>query len=347
MVVPPRLAAGLRDSGWTIEVGDDPPADALDAIWRQVPHVPPDEAAVLVNRHVFGRLATAAMLPTLERVCDGWRPDLVLRDPCEYASAIAAERRGIPHAHVAISLAEVESGSLEHARPELERHLEGSTERIRASPYLTRFPASLDPSPFPRTVRCAEAIEEPSAAAARWRRNGDDRPLVYATLGTEAGRLPFAVPAFRTVLDAVRDLPARVLMTIGRDTPPAALGPLPDNVDVEAWVPQADALAHACAVVCHGGSGTTFGTLAAGIPLVILPLFADQPVNARLVAEAGAGLVVEDALTDPAAVAPRLREAIRTVLTEPSYREAAERVAAETAMAATPEHAIDRVARWD
>jgi len=163
MVVPPRLAAELRDAGWSVEVGDDPPADELEEIWQQVPRVSPDEAAVLVNRHVFGRLDTAAMLPTLERVCGSWRPDLVLRDPCEYASAIAAERRGIPHPHVAISLAEVESRSLERARPELERHLAGITERIHASPYLTRFPASLDPSPFPhRTSRHGSRRPMPS-----------------------------------------------------------------------------------------------------------------------------------------------------------------------------------------
>ena len=45
--------------------------------------------------------------------------------------------------------------------------------------------------------------------------------------------------------------------------------------------------------MCHGGSGTTLGALAAGLPLVIVPLFADQPANAKRVAEVGAGLVVE------------------------------------------------------
>ena len=46
-------------------------------------------------------------------------------------------------------------------------------------------------------------------------------------------------------------------------------------------------------VVGHGGSGTTFGALAAGVPVVIVPLFADQFANAERVAEAGAALVVE------------------------------------------------------
>lgn len=48
---------------------------------------------------------------------------------------------------------------------------------------------------------------------------------------------------------------------------------------------------HANVVVCHGGSGTAFGALAAGVPLIICPLFADQSSNGQLIASAGAGLV--------------------------------------------------------
>jgi UDP:flavonoid glycosyltransferase YjiC (YdhE family) len=43
----------------------------------------------------------------------------------------------------------------------------------------------------------------------------------------------------------------------------------------------------------HGGSGSTLGALAAGVPLAVLPLFADQPQNARRGAEVGAGVAVE------------------------------------------------------
>lgn len=353
-VVPPRLAGTLREAGWAAEAGGEPPADELDAIWRRVPEVSPDEAAELVNRHVFGRLGTAAMLPAVEQACDAWRPDLVLRDPCEYAAAVAAQRRGIPHAHVAISLAEVEDRSLERARPELEPYLAGVTERIHASPYLTRFPASLDPSPFPHTLRFREdpGGRRPAAgvtgaaatAAKRWQGTDGDPPLIYATLGTVTYTLSLALAAHRTVLDAVADLPARVLLTTGREVDPATLGPLPANVHVEPWVDQADALAHARVMVCHGGSGSTFGALAAGVPLVILPLFADQPVNGRLVAEAGAGLVVDADPTDPTAAAPRLREAIRAVLADPMYRAGAERVAAEMATAASIDDVLASVA---
>jgi UDP:flavonoid glycosyltransferase YjiC (YdhE family) len=94
-------------------------------------------------------------------------------------------------------------------------------------------------------------------------------------------------------------------------------------------------------VVSHGGSGTTFGALRAGIPVVIVPLFADQFVNGSRVAEAGAGVVIDrgvdgDGRRRPLnqADAPRITEAIERVRSQPTYRDQAGRIAAE--MAATP-----------
>ena len=86
---------------------------------------------------------------------------------------------------------------------------------------------------------------------------------------------------------------ARVLVTVGRHADPAELGPLPANVHVERWVAQASVMPHAAAMVAHGGAGTTLAALAAGVPLVLLPLSADQPINARRVAELGAGLALD------------------------------------------------------
>ena len=331
LVVPPGLEATAEATGLAFRIGADPPAEEAEAIRLRVPTAPPREAAVLANRELFGRLCTAAMLPALEAACREWWPDLVLRDPAEYASAVAAERLGIPHAQAAISLARVEAASLDLAAPVLEPYGGGIVERIRASPYLTRLPASLDPSPFADTRRFREVAGVRRQALPDWW-DGDDAPLVYVTFGSVAGGLPIGADAYRAALDAVTGLPARVLLTIGRSADAASLGPLPANVHVEAWVPQDDVLGHAALVVCHGGSGTTFGALAAGVPLVVVPLFADQHVNSRLVAAAGAGLAVEPE-------ASRIRPAIESVLADPSYRDAAARVAGE--MNALP--ALDRV----
>jgi UDP:flavonoid glycosyltransferase YjiC (YdhE family) len=261
----------------------------------------------------------------MDSACAEWRPDLVLRDPCEYASAVVAHDRVIPVAQVGLSLAEVEASSIEVAAPALEEHREGLTAALRASPYLTRFPASLDPSPFATTVR----FREPAAGAVPlpdwWPRAGG--PLVYVSFGGVLGHMSRAADAFRTALAAVAGLEARVLLTVGRAFDPAGLGPVPAHVHVERWVDQADVLARAGLVVCHGGSGTTYGALAAGIPVVAVPMFADQFENARRVTAAGAGLTAADG------DAPGIAAAIGRVLADAAYTRAAGRIGAEMASA--------------
>jgi UDP:flavonoid glycosyltransferase YjiC (YdhE family) len=335
IVVPPELRATVEAMGRPFRVGAAPPRQEWDAIWDRVPTVSPQEMAVLVNRELFGRLCTAAMLPAIEKAFADWRPDLLLREPCEYASAIVADRRGIPHAQVAVSQAEIESDSLDLVAPVLEPYRGGIVERISAAPYLTRFPAALDPSPFADTRRFAEAQADRRRPLPEWW-EGSDAPLVYVTFGSVAGGLPVGAAAFRAALAAVDGLRARVLLTVGRATDVASLGRVPANVHIEAWVSQDDVLATAALVVCHGGSGTTFGALAAGVPLVMVPLFADQPANARAVARAGAGLVVmpgaggQDKMgaLEPEDV-PRIRAAIESVLGNESIRAAASHIAAE------------------
>lgn len=98
---------------------------------------------------------------------------------------------------------------------------------------------------------------------------------------------------------------------------------------------QVDAFAAAALVVCHGGSGTAYGALAAGVPLVVLPSFADHLANGRRIA--GAGVIVEAGsgrgprrLFDDRDI-PRITVAIDTVLTQPSYGTVAQRIATEMA----------------
>ena len=149
------------------------------------------------------------------------------------------------------------------------------------------------------------------------------------TFGSVAGGFPQALPAYGVALQAVADLPVRVLLTVGRELDLDALPERPANVRVEPWVPQQDVLGHAAAAVVHGGSGSTLGALAAGVPLVVVPLFADQPENARRVAEVGAGIAVEPNREDPGRRSAPLRNAIETVLADPSYGERARAIADE------------------
>lgn len=296
LVVPPELEP--RVARFEHRIGAAAPRD----VWEGFTERSRAEQAVIANREWFGRLCTAAMRPAMEAAFDRWQPDLVVREPCEFASAAEAVARGVPLVTVACSRGDVEWSSLDLIAPVLPDGVVGA---LRAAPYLTRFPAALDPPVFADTRRYAG---DATAVGDR-----EARGHVYATFGSVAAGLSHA--PYRALLEAVEGLGRDVLLTTGADLD---LGPLPANVTVERWVPQPEALAGAALVVCHGGSGTVLGALAAGLPLVLTPLFADQFANAEAVAAAGAGIVAGD-----------LRAAIDEVLAEPRYRAAAERIADE------------------
>jgi MGT family glycosyltransferase len=213
-------------------------------------------------------------------------------------------------------------------------------ETLRLSPYLTTFPESIeDPvvPPRPRTERFRDPPwDEPAGELPDWWTAGE-APLVYVTFGRVAGGMAMAAAVYSAAIEAVAELAVRVLLTVGHDTDLDAFGATPANVRVESWVPQADALDVATAVVCHGGSGSTLGALPAGLPLVVVPLFADQPDNARRVEEVGAGVAVQP---DASAI----REALRAVLEQVSYRDTVPRVAAELRSQASADAAVELLA---
>ncbi len=126
-------------------------------------------------------------------------------------------------------------------------------------------------------------------------------------------------------------------LTTGPVMDPKALGPIPDNVTELPFVPQDEVLPHASLVLCHGGFGTLLEALARGIPVVVVPLFADQPANARSVERTGAGLAVWQ--IDSASIGT----ALQRIWTEPSFRAGAGRIAAEIKALATPEEAVERI----
>ena len=319
-----------------------PREEDIRPVWGRVQTVSPDQANVLVMREIFARLDARALLPRLREAFEAWRPDLVLRDPNEYASAVAADLYSVPHARVAIGLGGIEEGGLDIAaatvgelRAEVGLEEVAAGERIRRTPYLTAFPASLEAPDLPGP-QDARRYREPTADATAaplpdwW--PGQDGPLVYVTLGSVAAAMPHAARAFPIVLDAVAELPVRVLMTVGRAGDPEAFDPLPPNVRVERWVPHADAVVGGAVVVGHGGAGATLGTLAAGVPQVVVPLFADQPYNAERVAAVDAGLIAEPEVA-------AIRAAVELVLADDRHRSGAERVRDE--MRALP--AVDDV----
>lgn len=319
-----------------------PFADVDPAVLRPVmarlPGSSTQETDRVVLSEVLGRLAAQAAYPGVAETIDVWRPDLVLREPVELASLAAALAAGVPHALVATHvtrLVDLVAVHLEEPLLELDA-LAGlppgcCASTLAGAPTFTSVPQVLDDAlgPVPRRgplVRYREPLEAGCGVLpGRW---GDPRlPLVHVTFGSAAGRMPHLAGLHPAALDALADLPVRVLMTTGAGVDPDTLH-VPANASVQQWWPQADVLPQAAAVVGHGGFGTTLAALAAGVPQVVLPLLtSDRVVNAEHVAACGAGVVVPGGVDGVAGLA----EAVEEVLRERRYAAAARRVAAEIA----------------
>lgn len=309
----------------------------------------PDRVA-FVRREVFAVRRPWHMIPDLLALAATWPPDLVVRDEPEYGGCIAAECLGLPHAAVGVNaVGQVVPGDI--AAP-LDAHraahgLPPDPGLAMLHRYLTLrpFPPSLqDPAPpvRPTTHFLRPTPEDRSGPEGLppWVAALPDRPVIYLGLGTL--HTPPAV--FRAFIAGLRDEALTLIVTVGRDQDPADYGPQPDNVRIERYIPLSLLLPHCTLAVTNGGSGTLTAALAHGLPLVVVPLAADQPRNAARCAALGLGAVVEPAdLSQETA-----RRAVLAVLGDPAYRAAAARLRAEMAALPGPEHAVallERLAR--
>jgi hypothetical protein len=324
VVGPPDLADAAAE--WPFRAGAAPDPAVAHEAWERA-YADPENAATVVMTEIFTTINSGALRPVMGAIMDEFQPDLVLREPCEYASAVEAAKRGIRQVRIGISLAAEEKMILDYAAPVLEEWFPGTTAVVEATPTLSRFPESMDPATFEDTRRY-RTPSPPERAV--------DPDFVYATLGTVAPVMPPLQPWFPVLADVLSRWPGEAVLTTSRRFDPSGLDAA-DNVSIQAWADHDDVLARAAAIIHHGGSGTTLDALAAGCPQVIVPLFADQPANAEAVARAGVGASVETGegfalRTPPTDAAAQVSEALAAVLGSTSAATRAAEVARELAV---------------
>lgn len=148
-------------------------------------------------------------------------------------------------------------------------------------------------------------------------------PIVYISLGTlHLGSGDF----FQQCFAAFADLPARFILSVGKQTDIAALGRIPSNFVVRPFVPQLEVLQQAAVFVTHGGMNSALEGLWYGVPLVVIPQHVEQLLIGLEVATRGAGLVLRGHVAGRRVTAAQLRPAVARVLSEPSFRMAASAV---------------------
>jgi UDP:flavonoid glycosyltransferase YjiC (YdhE family) len=321
-----------------------PTGAASDTAPRRQPLVAPDqEREDRVFRDYFaGSLACDRAVRVLALSAQ-WQPDIIVCDETDFGSMIAAERTGIPYASVVV----ISAGSF--VRPALiveplnelrsEHGLPPDPELTMLSRYLVLSPSPpgfRDPSfPPPATTHWLRPmVEAPRATAPVWLADLDRAPTVYFTLGTEFNNE--CGDLFERIVTGLSGLPINLVVTVGREIDPAEFGPQPAHVRIEQYIAQSVLLPCCDAVVSHGGSGSVIGALTHGLPSVLLPMGADQPLNAARCAALGVALVLDPVMTTPEIAA----QAVTTVLTEPAYRLAAGRMRDEIAALPGPDHAV-------
>lgn len=179
---------------------------------------------------------------------------------------------------------------------------------------------SFTPPPNVRLV--GPRLDDP-AWVGSWTPPVGDEPLVL--VGMSSTFMDHA-NALERAATALAGLPVRGLVTTGPAIPVETID-APANVTVVERAPHSEVLRHAKVIVTHAGHGTVLKALAAGVPVVAMPLGRDQLDNAARVVHHGAGLRLK-----PTAKPDAIAKAVRRLLEEPSFSAAAERMAAAIAM---------------
>jgi UDP:flavonoid glycosyltransferase YjiC (YdhE family) len=261
----------------------------------------------------------------LLQACDAFAPDVVCTEPFHFCLSSVAELVNVPW---------VTYGSNElplHYDPKTWALWDAGIERlnqIRAGWRLTALPyehASL--SPYLRLSFSCPAFElEPSSF------NHSipvGVPLLETIPDRSSERPPYAVVTLGSVfrdgilleriVDAVLSIGWQVVISQGaHQSLPLNLtnrdGVLVlEHIDHAEWFPQAEL------VICHGGYSTTKDALTVGVPLLVIPLGSDNPINAERVKKTGAGITLARSDASTSAICAALLQ----IKLDPSFRERA------------------------
>jgi UDP:flavonoid glycosyltransferase YjiC (YdhE family) len=344
----PRQVPVVESTGFPvfpagIDVGSTPETDAMEQRYEAIPDIAEREKLLL--REGFAGWYARYKAADILAICETWQPDLLVRDEIDFGSAVAAERLELPHAVVLVTATgsfvrhELVAEPLNALRAEYGLPPDPELEMLSRYLVFSPFPPSYRDRacPLPATAHALRPLlptpSDPDHLPS-WPGQLSDAPTVYFSLGTAFASSLRDV--FARIIAGLRDLPINLIVTVGGKLDPADFGEMPAHVHIERYIPQSLILPLCDLVVSHGGSGSVMGALSHGVPLALIPLNADQPLNAERCVTLGVGRVIGTKDITPEAA----RDAVAEMLANPEYRRNAERVRDEVAGLPGPEFAI-------
>ncbi|WP_040948949.1 macrolide family glycosyltransferase [Gorillibacterium massiliense] len=177
----------------------------------------------------------------------------------------------------------------------------------------------------------SRAIQEPFDLAELKGKNP-----IYISLGTVFNR---AIDFYKLCFEALGNTDHLIVMSIGDKTQISELGEIPSNIIVKNYVPQTEVLQYTKLFITHGGMNSAHEGLYYGVPLIVIPQSADQPVIAGQVAKLGASLILQmQNLT-----ANQVREAVDHVLNHSSFEKAARSLSESFRKSGGSHQAVDEI----
>jgi MGT family glycosyltransferase len=146
---------------------------------------------------------------------------------------------------------------------------------------------------------------------------------------------------FRVIAEACAGLDLQLVISMGGGQDPALLGDLPGDPVVVGYAPQLELIRRAALTISHGGLNTALESLERGVPMVVLPVAYDQPGVGTRVEWSGVGRSIPVGRL----AVDRLRDAVRSVLSDPVYRERARRLRSSIEAADGLNRAADLIER--
>jgi zeaxanthin glucosyltransferase len=194
-------------------------------------------------------------------------------------------------------------------------------------PELVFCPPEFD---FPRRkmphgalfVEASIDLERPESAFP-WSWLAEDKPIVLCALGSLVAvrAAPKVSGFFQMFLDAIRQRPSiQAVVAIGPHLKTEEFN-CPENALLVPYVPQIEVLKRCAAMVGHGGFSSVKEAIFMGVPMLLVPLFYDEPGNAARVVYHGLGLRLDFEKVSPAA----LGSSIDKLLNDRSFRSNARR----------------------
>jgi MGT family glycosyltransferase len=184
-------------------------------------------------------------------------------------------------------------------------------------------------------VYCGPRLEDPDWTGEWTEPQGSD-PLVLVSLSTTTQNQERMIG---NILGALGRLPVRGLVTTGPSFDPEGLD-VPANVTLVDSAPHSLVMPRCDAVITHAGHGTVIKSLANGVPVLCMPVGRDQPDTAARVAASGAGLRLR-----PGSGQRPIAAGVKRLLSEPGFRESAERMASAIAKDRERDLAVEEIER--